>query len=71
MKDLVPQDYAAWRHCIEVDCGITLTPAWIEQRITALQDDRDHHTRRFVELWGSAHHEQVIGWFRQALTELR
>lgn len=71
MKDPVPQDYDAWRHCIEVDCGIQLTAPWIEQRIAALNDERDHHTRRFVELWGPAHHERVLGWLGQALKELR
>ena len=70
MDGIVPQDYASWRHCIEVDCGIRLTPQWIEQRIAALQDPRDSHTSRFKELWGPTHLERVLGWFQQALAEL-
>ena len=71
MQDIVPQSYDAWRHCIEVECGIALTAPWIEQRLVALQDGRDHHTQRFVQLWGQAHHARVLGWFQQALEELR
>ena len=71
MQDPMPRDYAAWRHCIEVDCGLSLTTPWIEQRIAALQDASDHHTRRFVELWGAEHRERVLAWFRRALEELQ
>jgi hypothetical protein len=61
-----PQNYAQWQHCIVVDCGIALTPAYIEERLAALQDDQDYHTRRFVELYGEQYLQYVIGWFTQA-----
>lgn len=69
MHDPVPRDYDGWRHCIEVDCGIALTAFWIRQRIAALRDAEDRHTRRFVELWGAEHHRQVLAWFCRALEE--
>lgn len=70
MDEIVPTSYASWRHCIEVSCGMRLTAPWIEQRIAALEDPKDHHTARFVELWGDDHHAQVLAWFRQARAEL-
>jgi hypothetical protein len=66
---LLPTTYAGWRQCIEVDCGLLITPDFLSARIAALQDPRDHMTRRFLELWGEAHHRQVLEWFRQAQSQ--
>ena len=60
MDGIVPQDYASWRHCIEVDCGIRLTPQWIEQADCGLKDPRDYHTSRFKALWGPTHHSMRV-----------
>jgi len=62
----VPETYAAWRHCIEVDCGVALTPAFVTARLEALADQRDPHTRRFVAQWGEAHRQRVLGWLETA-----
>ena len=62
---LVPESYAAWRRCIEVDCGLELTPA----RLQALADDRDPRTRRFVAQWGEAQRQRVLGWLDEARAE--
>ncbi len=62
----VPHSFAAWRRCIEVDCGIHLTPDFIAARRRALADDRDPHTRRFVAQWGEAHRRRVLGWLNEA-----
>jgi hypothetical protein len=62
----VPETYAAWRRCIEVDCGIELTPAFIAARLQALADERDPHTRRFVAPWGEAQRRRVLGWLDEA-----
>ncbi|MES1947516.1 hypothetical protein C84B14_09217 [Salinisphaera sp. C84B14] len=69
-NDLVPRTYEQWRHCITVDCGMALTPAYIEQRLHALRDDNDDATRRFIAVYGPAHHRAVIGWFERAGAEL-
>lgn len=61
-----PQSYAQWQHCIVVDCGLELTPAYIAQRLAAFTNAHDDHTKRFVELYGEQHLQRVIGWFTQA-----
>lgn len=66
----VPTTYAAWRHCIEVDCGLTLSAAYIAERIAALNSTREHHTQQFIRRWGEAHRQRVIAWFHQAAREL-
>ena len=67
---IVPASFAEWRRCIEVDCGIELTPAFIAARRRALADARDPHTRRFVEHWGEAHRRRVLAWLDEAATAM-
>ena len=67
---IVPTSYEDWKHCITVSCDIPLTPQYVQERIAALSDQEDYHTRRFVEHWGQAHLDRTLGWFRQAEAEL-
>jgi hypothetical protein len=62
----LPLDYAAWRHCIEVDCRIPLTATFCTERLVALRSDRSEEVRRFAKLYGEPHLERVIAWFEQA-----
>lgn len=68
---IVPETYEDWKHCITVSCGIPLTSEYVEQRIAALGNMKDHHTQRFIERWGQAHHDQTLAWFRRAEGELK
>lgn len=68
--DPIPRDYAAWRHCIEVSCGIPLTAAFVAERLRILGDPAREETRRFVASWGQAHLERVLGWFQRAAASL-
>lgn len=65
-KSPIPQTYEEWVHCITVKCGLKLTPSYIEQRITALQNITDFRTKQFIELYGSKYHQLVLSWFLQA-----
>lgn len=67
---VVPRSYDEWKHCITVLCRIPLTPDYVEARIAALADSRDHSTQRFVETWGDAHRDRVRNWFLQARDDL-
>lgn len=67
---MIPEHYDAWRHCIEVDCGIVLTPLYINERLQALGDTRDFRTAQFTKLYGLEHLQRVRGWFEQALREV-
>jgi hypothetical protein len=67
---MIPDSYPAWRHCIEMDCGIPLTATFIRERIAALDDLGDFRTEQFVRLYGQAHLNRVRDWFAQALGEL-
>lgn len=68
--DPIPQDWAAWRHCIEVQCGIPLTAAYVAGRLRILADPAQEETQRFIKSWGQAHRERVVGWFQRAAASL-
>lgn len=66
----LPATYADWVRCITVTCGLELTPAFVAARLEALGDPANHETRRFVEQWGEAHRQKVLGWLEHARKEL-
>lgn len=63
---IIPETFAEWRHCIEVECGIALDSGFIRERVAALENAGGDEARRFAALYGDAHRERVAGWFRQA-----
>jgi len=67
--ELIPSDYASWRYCIEVKCGLALKPDFLRARIAVLSDPGQEETRRFARLYGDAHLKRVLGWFQQAAAE--
>lgn len=62
----VPSDYASWRYCIEVKCGIPLTSGYVGERIRILSDPSHEETRRFAQTYGPEHLKRILGWFLQA-----
>ena len=66
MSAVVPQTYAEWRRCIEIDCGIVLSAEFIASRIEALSRHGGAEPLRFARLYGPAHLQRVIGWFQAA-----
>ncbi len=61
---VIPRTYTEWRRCIEVDCGIALTPEFVAMRIEALTRNGSEEASRFARLYGSDHLQRVIGWFQ-------
>ena len=66
----LPANYQQWRHCIEVDCKIPLTPDFVAKRLAALQNGDDPKTQEFEELYGVDHLQMTIAWFKQAEAEI-
>ena len=67
--EIFPSDYAGWRYCIEVKCGISLTQDFLQARIAVLGDSGREETQRFTKLYGDDYREQVLVWFRRAADE--
>lgn len=64
---MIPANYAEWRQCIEVSCGLRLTTDFVQERLAALRNPADSYTRAFASQYGAAYLQQVIGWYEQAL----
>jgi len=64
--ELIPTNYESWRYCIQVKCGLTLSPEFAKERIAVLGDPNNAEMRRFAKLYGDPYREQVLEWFRLA-----
>jgi len=51
--------------------GLRLTRKFVEDRLLALQAPVKEEARRFVQLHGEAHLQQVRAWFEQAYRALQ
>ncbi len=58
-----------WRHCITEICEMPLGERCIRERLAALDDENDHKTRKFIELYGRKHWKQTKDWFTRALKD--
>ena len=65
--EMFPRDYSSWRHCIEVECGIPLSPDYVAKRIAILGDSTHKETVRFAKLYGDDWHQQVLAWFQRSV----
>jgi hypothetical protein len=70
MNPAIPQTYAQWRECIEVDCGIALTAPFIAARLAILTQPQQEETVRFARHYGTAHLARVVAWFQTAQREV-
>ena len=66
-----PQNYAQWHHCITVECGLPLTPAFVAERLAVWRDAQSAETQRFRSLYGDAHWRLTIGFFEHAERQLQ
>ena len=67
---IIPSNFEEWKHCIEVECGLKLTPQFIEKRIASMEDPTEHYTQQFLKRYGNQYHSQVLGWFRTAQAQI-
>ncbi|HMO31728.1 MAG TPA: hypothetical protein PKE07_01900 [Lacibacter sp.] len=55
-----------WKFCIEKKCGIELSAAFVEQRLSVLRNENSSYTREFIRLYGNDHYLNIVGWFEFA-----
>jgi hypothetical protein len=63
------QSYEQWRKMVTEVAKLTLTADYCKERIAALQDENDRSTKSLVDAYGTAHRDQMVGYFEQALAE--
>lgn len=62
---MIPQTFEQWKQCIVNDCRIDLTTEFAERRLTVYQNETNPETRRFAELYGEQHLQNIIRWLKQ------
>lgn len=68
---MLPKTYEQWRHCITVECSITLTAEYLEKRSSVLSDKTNKETLTFRKRYGEVHLDNIRRWFKQARGELQ
>ena len=68
---MTPKTYSEWHECITVKCKIRLTVDFALERLKALENYQDPQTKRFCEIYGETHRQQVVSWMQKALEELQ
>jgi len=64
---MIPQTYEQWVQCIVNDCKIPLNKAFAEKRLSVYQNTENAETKKFVELYGERHRQNIINWLQQFL----
>lgn len=66
---MIPKNYQEWKRCIEVDCGIKLSPGFISKRLRIYSNLKNPETIKFKKLYGTQHLKNVISWYEIAANE--
>jgi len=60
---MIPQTFEQWKSCIINDCKINLTEDFARQRLAVYRNGEHSETRKFVQLYGEQHLQNIIQWF--------
>ncbi|MGC6433722.1 MAG: hypothetical protein ACON4M_05950 [Crocinitomicaceae bacterium] len=67
---MIPRNFEDWKLCIEKDCKIELSEKFCKDRISILTDKSSIETKRFESIYGQLHLENVISWYKKALSQI-
>ena len=62
---MIPRTFAEWKNCIVNDCKINLTKDFAKKRLKVYENQHNAETRKFKELYGAQHLENVIYWLKK------
>ena len=66
---MIPKNFNQWKHCIVNNCGIKLTPAFVQERLSVFENRSHPQAKNFVKLYGQQYLDRVIHWFQRARME--
>ena len=61
----MPNHFEEWKRCLEVNCKIPLTKDFANSRIQIYTDNSHDETKKFIELYGINHLNNIIKWYKQ------
>lgn len=62
---MMPTNFDEWKNCIEVKCKIPLTKDFAASRLQIYTDHSKQETQKFIELYGTAHLNNIITWYNK------
>lgn len=62
---MIPRTFEEWKNCIVNDCRIHLTKDFAKKRLKVYEDPSNQETRKFKELYGAQHLDNVIFWLKK------
>lgn len=67
---MVPINYEEWKDCIVNKCKIKLTRSFVAGRLRVYKDKRNPETKKFIELYGAQHLNNIVYWLEKSAKEL-
>ena len=62
---MIPTTFEQWKDCIVNDCKIKLTKDFAASRLKIYEDKRNPETKKFIQLYGKQHLNNVIYWLKK------
>ena len=62
--------FEEWKNCIVNECKIKLTKDFVASRLKVYEDKRNSETKKFIQLYGEQHLNNIIFWLNKAAKEL-
>lgn len=66
---MIPSTFEQWKNCIVNDCKIKLTQNFIAGRLRVYEDKRNNETKKFIQLYGEQHLNNVVYWLKRSAKE--
>lgn len=65
---MIPGTFDEWKDCIVNDCKIKLTKEFAQGRLKVYENSGHPETKKFVEIYGKDHLNNVIYWYKKILS---
>ncbi len=62
---MIPTNFDEWYACITRQCKIDLNSQFAKERLSILTDEKQSETIKFKQLYGTAHLENIINWYKK------
>lgn len=65
------KSYKEWKERLVLTIGHELNREYIHSRLQIYEDNENQETQKFIKVYGTEYTELIIGYFKQALNEIK
>lgn len=62
---MIPQTFEEWYNCIVIQCKIKIDRDFIQKRLAVYHNPDNPETKRFIQLYGHHHFNNIINWYNK------